>query len=88
MNADEMSKLLASAYDSLNKRWEGYEAERITEDDFKVTLAAMVDYLSGDAEVFSIEIPNTDLLLDKHGDSQYNVWVKMGVLDDSPDNWL
>jgi len=76
-----LASTLESTFAFLDKRWEGYDAERITHDDFAVTIAAIVDYLSGVEGTVSMEIPNTDLKVERDEEGRYRVWICVGELD-------
>lgn len=68
-------------YEYLGKQWEGYDAPKITSDDFQVTIAAMIDYLDGVEGPAHLEIPNTDLRVERTPEGDHNVWVRIGEVN-------
>jgi hypothetical protein len=80
LELNELARKLLFIYEYLGNDWSGYD-EELTEDDFAVTLAAMVDYLDGLDDPSTVELPGARLMVVRDESNSYHLWTRIGEID-------
>ena len=72
---------MAGAFETLEMSWQGYDVVPVPPEDFKVAVAAIIDYLDGIEGPAALELPNANIKLDRDEQNNYVVWLRVGEVD-------
>lgn len=74
----EIASRLAAASSAAGIEWEGYGAP--STDDFIVVIDSMIEHLEQFEGPVAMELPSTNVKLDRNEDERYNVYLKVGEI--------
>jgi len=76
----EVACRLYAAASSAGLEWEGYGPPSV--DDFIVVIDSMVEHLKQFDGPVAMELPSTKVKLDRGEDEKYNVYLKVGEIEE------